>query len=65
MDCSNRLQEHTMKPYQGWRYDYSRSRPVTGAWRATRFGVGLCANTEELLLRMIAVKNRESHPSRG
>lgn len=39
--------------YKGWRYDYDEARPVTGRWRATRFGVGMCAGTLEQLLRMI------------
>jgi hypothetical protein len=39
--------------YKGWRITFSDSRPVTGKWRAERFGVGLSANDAELLKRMI------------
>jgi hypothetical protein len=30
--------------------------PITGRWRASRHGVGMGANTERMLLRMIAKK---------
>lgn len=39
--------------YRGWRIFYDGSAPVTGRWRATRFGVGMCAGSEALLRRMI------------
>lgn len=45
--------------YKGWRVTYDKTRPVTGTWRAERFGVGVCNNSEESLLRMIDVKNKE------
>lgn len=52
-----------MKHYNGWTYDFDPGRPVTGQWRATRYGVGLCTNSEDALKRMIDVKNSERlHP---
>ena len=48
-----------MKQYRGWNYDFSQNRPVTGAWRATRHGVGICNNSEESLRRMIDTKVTE------
>ena len=43
----------------GWSITYSAARPVTGQWRAARFGVGMCANSREALIRMIDVNNAE------
>lgn len=48
-----------MEIYKGWAIGLSPQRPVTGQWRATRFGVGLCAGTKPELIRMIDVKNAE------
>lgn len=45
--------------YQGWHYDHSFDRPVTGRWRAERHGVGLCADNLESLKAMIRTKNAE------
>ena len=41
----------------GWKITYNPNRPVTGTWRAERFGVGLSAGNKEQLLRMIDTKN--------
>lgn len=49
--------------YLGWTITdepYPGARPITGRWRAERFGVGLGANTYEQLIRMIEVKTKES-----
>lgn len=48
-----------MRMYRGWKItDHGEGyHPVTGRWRAERHGVGMGANTEEMLLRMI--DNRE------
>lgn len=45
--------------FEGWKYDHSFSRPVTGRWRAERQGVGLCAGDLEALKSMIRTKNFE------
>lgn len=42
-----------MVSYRGWQIRYDGAAPVTGRWRATRFGVGMCAGSEALLRRMI------------
>lgn len=46
--------------YNGWEYNYDDSRPASGPWRATRFGVGLNHISEEGLKRMIDQKNKEN-----
>ena len=46
--------------YAGWKiYDNGPHAPVTGRFSAERFGVTMCANTQELLIRMIDLKNKE------
>jgi hypothetical protein len=45
--------------YRGWTYGYDAGAPVTGRWRATRHGVGVCASTEEALKRLIDFKVAE------
>lgn len=47
-----------MKPtiYRGYTITYDPNAPITGKWRAVRFGVGMCANTREMLIRMIDQK---------
>ena len=45
--------------YRGWYVTYDSTRPVTGRWRAERFGVGMCNNSKESLIRMIDVKSKE------
>tara|TARA_R110000737_G_scaffold346362_1_gene376042 strand:- start:2398 stop:2619 length:222 start_codon:yes stop_codon:yes gene_type:complete len=63
-----------MKDYQRhyWGWDISGPSydeydefigPVTGAWRAKRFGVGMGANTYEMLLSMIQTKVLEEQES--
>lgn len=42
--------------YKGWSIDYDVRRPVTGTWRAERYGIGMCAGTKEALYRMIDTK---------
>ncbi len=45
--------------HKGWEINYNPSRPVTGVWRAERFGVGMCAGTFDALIRMIDTKIAE------
>jgi len=60
--------KHTPGPkqydrYLGWSITdepYPGARPVTGKWRAERYGVGLSAGSYEALIRMIEVKEKES-----
>lgn len=47
---------HTDDHYRGWWISYGSKRPVTGTWRATRYGVGMCAGSREALVRMIDQK---------
>lgn len=47
--------------YLGWEITHNDSRPVTGTWRAERFGVGMCAGDKALLMRMIDTKVREEN----
>ncbi len=51
--------------YRGWTVNEGPSAPVTGRWRALRFGVGMCANTRALLLRMIDSKLDSERNERG
>ena len=37
----------------GWTIDDNCARPITGRWRATRYGVDLYANDREALLAAI------------
>lgn len=46
--------------YRGWRITYDQLRPVTGTWRADRYGVGMC-NSEEFIRRMVDTKVEEKH----
>jgi hypothetical protein len=39
--------------YRGWSIYYSANAPVTGKFQAVKFGVSMCANTEEMLVLMI------------
>lgn len=48
-----------MNEYLGWWIKYDRNAPVTGRWRATRQGVGMCHNTREGLESMIRAKVAE------
>lgn len=45
--------------HKGWVITFNRNRPVTGAWRAEKFGVGMCNNSRESLVKMIDVKEDE------
>lgn len=45
--------------YRGWKIDYCPNQPVTGQWRASQYGVGMCAGNEEALRRMIDQKIQE------
>lgn len=47
--------------YRGWRITYDPLRPVTGTWRAARYGVGMCNNSEESIRRMVDTKVEEKH----
>lgn len=39
--------------YRGWWIYFNPHAPVTGRWSAVRFGVSMCAGTEEGLIHMI------------
>jgi hypothetical protein len=45
-----------MTQHRGWTIRYEP--PVTGRWRATRFGVSLGASTFAAMLRMIDARQR-------
>jgi hypothetical protein len=45
--------------YKGWTITFNENRPVTGTWRAERFGVGMCASSLESLQHMIDIRVRE------
>ena len=47
--------------YRGWRITYDPLRQVTGTWRADRYGVGMCNNSEEFIRRMVDTKVEEKH----
>lgn len=42
--------------YKGWLISYNPNNPVTGTWRAERFGVGMCHNSEAAVKRMVDYK---------
>lgn len=42
--------------YKGYRITHDPARPVTGTWRADRYGVGMCNNSEESIRRMVDTK---------
>lgn len=49
-----------IKHYAGWKiYDNGPYAPVTGRFSAERFGVTMCANTQELLIRMIETRIKD------
>jgi hypothetical protein len=50
--------------YRGYSVRYDRSAPVTDRFRASRFGVGLCANHWPLLKRMIDQRIEEAQRRR-
>jgi len=39
--------------HRGYWITYDASRPITGRWRAVRFGVSVCAGTEDAVKRII------------
>lgn len=39
--------------YRGWYVYYQPGAPVTGRWAAVRYGVSICAGTEEAIIHMI------------
>lgn len=51
--------------YRGWDYYFNADAPVTGRWRATRFGVGMCAGDELALRRMIDQKIEDQRVERA
>jgi hypothetical protein len=59
-----RAVERERLDYRGWSMGYSARAPVTGAWRATRHGVGMCAGTADALKRMIDAKHAEEDERR-
>ena len=46
--------------YNGWRITFNPALPVTGRWRAERYGVGMCSNSEISIRRMIDAKNMQA-----
>lgn len=50
--------------YKGWYIFEDLRAPVTGRWRARRYGVGMCASTREALGRMIDARDNTYTPSR-
>lgn len=50
--------------YKGWLISYSPNRPVTGTWRAERFGVGMGHNSEEAVKSMVDRKYFEAQEER-
>lgn len=48
--------------YRGWHIRHHPAGPVTGQWRAERFGVGMGAGNPEQLKRMIDVRVSEEKP---
>lgn len=53
-----------MKFYRGYKITHDPRLPVTGTWRAERFGVGMCNNSEESIKRMVDAKVAEAAQQR-
>lgn len=52
--------------YKGWAIWEDLRAPVTGRWRARRYGVGMCAGTREALGRMIDARDETyAYPRQG
>ena len=52
-----------MDNYKGWKIIY---RPIGGQhWRAEQYGVGMCANSVDLLKRMIDMRVKEAQERYG
>lgn len=47
--------------YKGWKISYDSAAPITGKFRAIKYGVSLCANTEQMLYNMIDQRGMEKH----
>lgn len=45
--------------YQGWKVTCDTTRPTTSTWVATRFGVEVCAATQDAIIGIISYKNAE------
>jgi len=45
--------------YLGWTIFFDPTKPVTGNYRARKWGVGLCAGSYEALIRMIRNKEED------
>ena len=39
--------------YKGWKLTFSSTRPVTGQWVSSRYGVSMCHSSKAALLRMV------------
>jgi hypothetical protein len=48
--------KHDNSNYKGWTITYDANRPVTGTWRAERYGVGVCHNSLEGVKRLVDAK---------
>ena len=51
--------------YGGWSIYHNPNAPVTGRFAAVRWGVSMCANTEEFLISMIILRNYEERGNHG
>jgi hypothetical protein len=49
----------TTSTYRGWTITWSASRPVTGTYRAERFGVTLSASSRAAIERMVDQRIRD------
>lgn len=58
--------EHTYvgRYYRGWFIGYDAFAPITGRYGANRFGVEMCANSYESILKMVDARVEENK-SRG
>ena len=45
--------------YRGWLIGYSAWNPATGVYHANRFGVVICANSYESILKMVDARVEE------
>ena len=51
--------------YNGWHITYNPNLPITGQWRAERFGVGMCNNSLESIKRTILNKIEQARIEKG
>ena len=51
--------------YREWTITYSDARPVTGRWRAERFGVGVSSKSEEGVKKLVDYRIEQYPKSSG